>query len=61
MSRQQHASTFVIPEPDHAAKGAPTSKGKRDAKPFVIVPEELVVNDDKLEPHWLPAIESATD
>jgi hypothetical protein len=59
MSRHQQSSTFIVPQP---ASGSPSSpQGKRDAKPFVLVPASMVLADDKLEPHWLPAIEAATD
>ena len=64
MARVQHNSTFIVPE---AAPGVTTSvtstskTSKRDATPFVIVPEAMVIADEKLEPHWLPAIDAATD
>jgi hypothetical protein len=62
MARPQQSSTFVVPAPATgvtAAAGA--AKQKRDPKSFVIVPESMVVAEDKLEPHWLPAIDAATD
>jgi hypothetical protein len=61
MARAQQSSTFIVPEPAPGVTAANSSKGKRDAKPFVIVPEEMVISDEKLEPHWLPAIDAATD
>ncbi|HVR04186.1 MAG TPA: hypothetical protein VMT47_18760 [Polyangia bacterium] len=58
MARPQQSSTFVVPE----SIPSPLSlKDRRDAKPFVVVPASMVMADDKLEPHWLPAIEAATD
>jgi hypothetical protein len=54
MPRPQHSSTFIVPE----LASAP--KEPRDAKPFVLVPPSMVV-DDELEPHWLPSIDKATD
>ncbi|HVU51113.1 MAG TPA: hypothetical protein VHL80_10530 [Polyangia bacterium] len=62
MARAQHqSSTFIVPEPAPGVTVAGPSKAKRDAAPFVIVPESMVIVDDELEPHWLPAIELATD
>jgi hypothetical protein len=58
MPRSHPGSTLLVPEP---APNALPSKGGRDAKPFVIVPASMVVSDDKLEPHWLPTIDAATD
>ncbi|HEY2729590.1 MAG TPA: hypothetical protein VGK52_06580 [Polyangia bacterium] len=58
MTRPQQSSTFVVPE---SLPSALPSKDRRDAKPFVLVPASMVIADDKLEPHWLPAIEAATD
>ncbi len=58
MARPQQSSTFVVPE------SIPTAlplKDKRDAKSFSLVPASMVIAEDKLEPHWLPAIEAATD
>jgi hypothetical protein len=60
MSRPQ-PTTFVAPQsnPGHPA-AAP--KGPRERPPFVIVPASLVTDDgEKLEPHWLLAIDAATD
>jgi hypothetical protein len=59
MARPQRSSTFIVPEPAPGVSAAP--KTARDAKPFVIVPASMVIADDTLEPHWLPAIEAATD
>jgi hypothetical protein len=60
MPRPHHSSTtFIVPEPTPGVAAAP--KAPREARPFVIVPESMVIADDKLEPHWLPAIEAATD
>ena len=64
MARAQHNSTFIVPESAPGVTGAVTTTSKtskRDATPFVIVPESMVLADDKLEPHWLPAIDAATD
>jgi hypothetical protein len=58
MARPQQSSTFLVPE---SIPSAPSVKDRRDAKPFVLVPASMVIADDKLEPHWLPAIEAATD
>ena len=58
MARPQQSSTFVVPE---SIPPALPVKDRRDAKPFVLVPSSMVIADDKLEPHWLPAIEAATD
>jgi hypothetical protein len=58
MARPQQSSTFVVPE------SIPTAlplKDRRDAKPFVLVPASMVIAEDKLEPHWLQAIDAATD
>jgi len=54
MPRPQPSSTFIVPS-------SPTPTPPRDAKPFVLVPASFVTADDKLEPHWLPAIDAATD
>ena len=61
MARPQQSSTFIVPKPAPGVTGADVSKGKRDARPFVLVPEAMVIADEKLEPHWLPAIDAATD
>jgi hypothetical protein len=61
MARAQQSSTFIVPEPAPGVTTGHSSKAKRDAKPFVIVPEEMVLSEEKLEPHWLLAIEAATD
>jgi hypothetical protein len=60
MSRPQ-PSTFVVPPLNQPA--AATSKVVRKPKPFVIVPAAMVINDARelIEPHWLPAIDAATD
>jgi hypothetical protein len=60
MSRPQLSSTFIVPEPTTPTLST-RPKEVRDAKPFVIVPAKMVVDSDKLEPHWLPAIDKATD
>jgi hypothetical protein len=59
MSRPQHSTTFIVPEPANVTNLSTKPKG--DAKPFVIVPASMVVDSDKLEPHWHPAIDKATD
>jgi hypothetical protein len=60
MSRPQPSSTFVAPQVP--ARPAAGPKGQSDRKPYVIVPASLVTDDrEKLEPHWLLAIDSATD
>lgn len=57
--QQQHSDTFIVPEP---VSGSSSSNAKkRDGKPFVIVPEAMVIAEDKLEPHWRFAIDAATD
>ena len=64
MARAQQSSTFIVPEPAPGVTVASPSLSKatkRDATPFVIVPESMVIADDKLEPHWLIAIDAATD
>jgi hypothetical protein len=61
MARAQQNSTFIVPEPASGVTAASPTKSKRDATPFVIVPESMVLADEKLEPHWLPAIDLATD
>jgi hypothetical protein len=62
MSRPLHnSSTFIVPEPANAANLSTKPKESREAKPFVIVPASMVVDSDKLEPHWHPAIDKATD
>jgi hypothetical protein len=60
MSRPQHSTTFIIPEPIAKVTNLST-KPKGDARPFVIVPAPMVVDSDELEPHWHPAIDKATD
>jgi hypothetical protein len=60
MSRPQHSSTFIVPEPSNPSLSTRPME-VRDAKPFVIVPASMVVDSDKLEPHWLPSIDKATD
>jgi hypothetical protein len=60
MSRPLHNATFIVPEPA-PSNLATRPKEARDAKPFVIVPASMVVDSDKLEPHWHPAIDKATD
>jgi hypothetical protein len=60
MSRPQPSSTFVVPQAPARPAAAPKAQSER--KPFVIVPASLVTDDrDKLEPHWLLAIDAATD
>jgi hypothetical protein len=59
MASPQQSRTFVVPPPAPGASVAP--KERRDSRPFVIVPASMVIADDKLEPHWLPAIDAATD
>jgi hypothetical protein len=64
MARAQHNSTFIVPEAASGVTAGVTTASKtskRDATPFVIVPESMVLADEKLEPHWLPAIDKATD
>jgi hypothetical protein len=61
MARAQQNSTFIVPEPAPGVTAAGPSKAKRDSTPFVIVPESMVIAEDKLEPHWLVAIDAATD
>jgi len=63
MSRPQHSTTFIVPEPtaNVASLSNSSTRPKGDAKPFVIVPASMVVDSDKLEPHWHPAIDKATD
>jgi hypothetical protein len=63
MARVQQSSTFIVPDAAPGVTAAPSAskKSKRDAAPFVIVPESMVIAEDKLEPHWLPAIDAATD
>jgi hypothetical protein len=64
MSRPLH-STFIVPEPsnvvDLSNASSLATKPKGDAKPFVIVPASMVIDSDKLEPHWHPSIDKATD
>ena len=61
MARAQQSSTFIVPEPAPGVTAASPTKVKRDATPFVIVPDSMVIAEEKLEPHWLPAIDAATD
>jgi hypothetical protein len=62
MARAQQKSTFIVPEAAPGVTAGPAvAKTKRDSTPFVIVPESMVIADEKLEPHWLPAIDAATD
>jgi hypothetical protein len=62
MARPQESTTFNVPNSTPSVTSSASKKGSRDAKkPFVIVPEGMVVAEDKLEPHWLDAIDSATD
>jgi hypothetical protein len=57
MPRPQLSSTFIVPP----AVPIAVPIAARDAKPFVIVPASMVIAEDKLEPHWLTAIDAATD
>jgi hypothetical protein len=61
MSRPQpQRSTFIVPH-TIVAPGAST-KMPREGAPFVVVPASMVMNDDEtIEPHWLDAIDAATD
>jgi hypothetical protein len=61
MPPSQMRPTFIVPEPRPGASHAP--KTARDSAPFVLVPSPLVAGDERetLEPHWLPAIDAATD
>lgn len=59
MPRPQLSRSFIVPEPKPGVTAAP--KAPREARPFVIVPESMAIADDELEPHWLPAIDAATD
>jgi hypothetical protein len=61
MARAQQSSTFIVPKPAPGVTASGSPKGKRETTPFVIVPESMVLDDEKLEPHWLPAIDKATD
>jgi hypothetical protein len=62
MPASQVRPTFIVP--DDLIQGTPHApKTARDAAPFVLVPSSLVTSDEReaLEPHWLPAIDLATD
>ncbi len=64
MARPQYSTMSSVPNstPSVTSSGSTnSSKGARDANPFVIVPDGIAVNEDKLEPHWADAIDSATD
>ena len=61
MPRPQHSRTFIVPEPAPTVATSPKAPVPRAARPFVIVPASMVIADDELEPHWLPAIDAATD
>ena len=64
MSRPEPSTTFVVPASPHSLPSAVAApKTARDPKPFVIVPASMVIADEReaLEPHWLPAIDAATD
>lgn len=62
MSRPQPRTSFVpTPSQNPGSVTQGPMKVQREAPPFV-VPASLVVDDrDKLEPHWLPTIDAATD
>jgi len=64
MSRPQPHSTFIVPEAQQPVAGVHAApKTVREPVPFVIVPASMVIHDEreKLEPHWDPAIDAATD
>jgi hypothetical protein len=61
MARPQQSTTFTVPNSTPGVTSPGSTKGSRDAKPFVIVPEGMVIPEDKLEPHWRDAIDAATD
>jgi hypothetical protein len=62
MARAQQHSPFIVPEHARPVTASAPAKGKREAPPpFAIVPDAMVVGDDQVEPHWLAAIELATD
>ncbi|HVZ73560.1 MAG TPA: hypothetical protein VHJ20_14375 [Polyangia bacterium] len=56
-SRFPQRGTFIVP-PATTSALAPEKPAR---EPFVLVPAEMVIDDDNLEPHWLPAIDKATD
>jgi hypothetical protein len=59
MSRQPQRNTFVVPPAPTGSSAV--AKPVREAAPFVVVPSSFVIADEKLEPHWLPTIDAATD
>jgi hypothetical protein len=61
MSRPQ--TNHAIPQkPSINAASNAAPKPAREAAPFVLVPESLVIDDGRdPEPHWAEAIDSATD
>jgi hypothetical protein len=58
MSLAPQRATFIVPPAPSGPSAAP--KPARDSTPFVIVPTALDERE-ALEPHWLPAIDAATD
>ena len=61
MARPQQSTTFTVPTSTPSVTSPGARKAARDAKPLVIVPEGMVIPEDKLEPHWRDAIDAATD
>lgn len=62
MSRPQSSSNVPAQQtpPNVTAAGQP--KPGRDKAPFKLVPDSLVIADDRdLEPKWAAAIDTATD
>jgi hypothetical protein len=62
MSRPQTSPAIPQKPSINAASNAAPKKPAREAAPFVLVPESLVIDDGRdPEPHWAEAIDSATD
>lgn len=62
MSRPQTISPRPVPQTPSNVTAAGQPKPTRDQAAFKIVPDSLVIYDDRdLEPKWAAAIDSATD
>lgn len=60
-SRPQTSNPFSPPKTP-TVTATPKKAAGREPAPFVLVPDSLVIDDDKdLEPHWKEAIDTATD
>jgi hypothetical protein len=62
MSRPQSSSSVPVQQTPSSVTAAGQPKPTRDKANFKIVPDSLVIDDDRdLEPKWAAAIDTATD